>query len=152
MEHLETILLTLLDMGVIEWQYGGHQKYDFAHDQIQAAANRSIPPERKRPLQVAIGRRLMEGLNSYHRDQYLFTAVQLVGAMGVQEMALSADSGHFAFWTFLAGDAALKQGAFHSALAFVIKPLRAWERNRLNGIPNCFVEPPKPPIVLGLMA
>jgi predicted ATPase len=116
-DNLDTILMTLLDMRVIEWQFGGQRKFDFAHDQIQAAANRSIPGDRKIPMQVAIGRRLIDGLNAFHRDQYLFTAVQLFGTAGVHQMS-SLESGHFAFWAFLAGDTALKQGAFHSALSF----------------------------------
>jgi histidine kinase len=121
-DNLDSILMTLLDIRVIELQYGGRQTFDFAHDQIQAAASRSIPSERRVPLQVAIGRRLIEGLNSFHRDQYLFRTVQLCGAAGVEEMSAMVRH-HFSFWAFLAGDAALKQGAFHLALSFFVQAI-----------------------------
>uniref|UniRef100_A0A7S3DXD2 Orc1-like AAA ATPase domain-containing protein n=1 Tax=Entomoneis paludosa TaxID=265537 RepID=A0A7S3DXD2_9STRA len=93
--------------------------YDFAHDQIQDAAHRLIPEGRKIQMKRAIGKRLIEGLDrGYHRDQFLFTAVQLYGTGMDQIPIASSDKKHYAFWTFLAGDTAMKQGAFDAALSF----------------------------------
>ena len=82
----------------------------------ESAAFRLIPEKKVGFMQYAIGTRLIEGLDLYHRDQFLFRAVELCGA-GTEFMS-PEDRRHFAFWAFAAGQTALKQGAFEEALAF----------------------------------
>lgn len=106
----------LVEQGILETQFG-RGKYDFSHDQIQSAAFRLIPNERKKVLQLAIGRRLIEGLDSFHRDQFLFPAVEL--CVDGMELMTSEETKCMAFWAFLAGDTALKQGAFEAALRYL---------------------------------
>ena len=113
---LKKNLDTLRDLGILEKQYD-FGKYSFVHDQVQASAFVLIPDSRKIIIQAAIGQRLIEGLDEKHRDQFLFTAVQLWGVR-VPNMT-EAEKKQYAFWAFLAGDTALKQGAFDSALGFL---------------------------------
>ena len=113
---VDELLEELIGMGVIETQFE-QGRFDFAHDQIQAAAFRSIPKERKVHMQMAIGKRLIEGLDEYHRDKFLFTAVELCG-FGADKLMSPDELEHFSFWSFVAGDTALKQGAFDTALKF----------------------------------
>ena len=112
----------LVEQGILETQLV-RDKYDFSHDQIQSAAFRMIPEERKKTLQLAIGKRLIEGLDSFHRDQFLFPAVELCIA-GMELMA-PEDLSDLAFWAFLAGDAALEQGAFEAALRYLDASIEA---------------------------
>ena len=114
-DDLDESMAILLENGIFETEFGD-ANYSFAHDQIQQAAYRSIPADFCKSLQIAIGKRLIEGLDRFRMDQFLFTAVDLcgraLGDMGEDEKQ------KFAFWAFLAGDHALKQGAFDSALKF----------------------------------
>ena len=118
---LDASLHTLVEKGILEFQRQSNlRSYSFAHDQLQQAAFRLIAAERKVPVQVAIGKRLIAGLDAFHRDQFLFTAVDLcaVGATSGDAMDRNEKQA-FAFWAFLAGDAALGKGAFQSALKFL---------------------------------
>ena len=112
----------LVDTGILEKQFG-RGKYDFSHDQIQSAAFRLIPDDRKVALQLAIGKRLIEGLDSYQRDQFLFSAAEL--CIAGMELMDPTEKRHLAFWVFLAGDAALKQGAFETALRYLCLSIQA---------------------------
>lgn len=115
-EDIGWTLERLVDAGVIVPQYE-QGRYSFSHDQIQAAAFRLIPHDRKCVLQLAIGQRLIEGMNHVQRNQFLFLAVELCIA-GIDLMS-EEDKLTFAFSPFLARDMALKQGAFESALRFL---------------------------------
>ena len=122
--NVEDRLSHLVDMGVIENEWGvGNTKYAFVHDQIQQAAFNSIPTEndKRMLLQVSIGQRLIEGLDANHMDQFLFTAVGLVG-IGMPKMQ-DRDKHQYAFWAFLAANAAMMQGAFDSAYKFYLKSM-----------------------------
>mgnify|MGYP005840795657 CR=1 FL=1 len=124
-EDLENILQCLVDKGILEVELGGNNCFVFSHDQIQQAVFQSIPLASQAPFQMAIGKRLIEGLDKHRRKQFLFRAVELCSVGLLLQTNTNAINNerqeidkHFAFWAFLAGDEALKQGAFESALKF----------------------------------
>ena len=116
----------LVDTGILEKQFW-RGKYDFSHDQIQSVAFRLIPEDRRAALQLAIGKRLIEGLDAFQRDQFLFSAAEL--CIAGMELMDETEKRHLAFWVFLAGDAALKQGAFETALRYLSVSIEALGEN-----------------------
>ena len=124
--NLQSSFERLVNTGILETQFG-RGRYDFSHDQIQSAAFRMIPEDRKAVLQLAIGKRLIEGLDAFHRDQFLFPAAEL--CIAGMELMDQAEKRNLAFWAFVAGDAALKQGAFETALRYLTVSIEALGEN-----------------------
>jgi predicted ATPase len=91
--------------------------YLFVHDQIQAAALMLVPFKKREALQLAIGQRLIEGMDDSKVDKYLFLAVDLCNS-GIHLLE-DEDAVHYAHWNLMAGDLALRKAAWSSALKYL---------------------------------
>jgi len=54
----DSSLEQLVEMSVLEHQFGANDTYSFAHDQIQAASIKLIPADAEGTFPAAIGKRL----------------------------------------------------------------------------------------------
>ena len=127
-KDLEDTLAVLVEKGMLEYSPYSN-RFCFSHDQILERTRSMIPVDMRIPLSVAIGRRLIEGMDDFRLGQFLYTAVNLC-SQGL-ELFNEKDKKHFSFWAFLAGNSALKQGEFLSGLNYMELAMNCLGKNPL---------------------